>query len=168
MEGENESAPPEHVKVVFDLAGHEHVASESLWARPLPDGTFELDNVPFFVRAIACGDVVETEQRDGCHWFVRVARLSGNSTVRFFFDDAGLDLTEAMRPFRELGCGWEGGQGGVRGAQSAAVHVPAAVDFAKVYTLVNTLLDEHGAEGDYGCLDAVHREQLAKAEAELE
>jgi hypothetical protein len=46
---------------------------ESLWAVDQDDGTARLDNIPWFVRGIACGDIVTTEPDDegdgAARWF---------------------------------------------------------------------------------------------------
>ena len=37
------------------------LATEGVWARPVGEGEFELDNVPWFARGVAFGDRVRAE-----------------------------------------------------------------------------------------------------------
>ena len=62
--------------------GEGNTEVESLWARAVPEG-YEVDNIPFYVLGLACGDVVSTRQdSDGDLWVKAVVRKSGNSNVR--------------------------------------------------------------------------------------
>ncbi|MGW2826210.1 DUF4265 domain-containing protein [Streptomyces sp. NPDC001443] len=75
-----------YVKVHFrlEIEGDRPPASvESLWAVDQGDGTARLDNIPWSVRGIACGDVVATEPDDeGVRWAGEVVRRSENCTIR--------------------------------------------------------------------------------------
>ena len=77
----------EHVKVLFrierDEDGYPPEDAESVWAVPV-EGGYQIDNVPFFVRDIALGDVVAAEPaQDGMLEFTgKVLRRSGHSTYR--------------------------------------------------------------------------------------
>lgn len=67
------------------------VSVESLWAVGQADGTVRLDNVPWFVRGIACGDIVVVEaDQGGMLCGGGVVRASENCTVRLIvFRDGG-------------------------------------------------------------------------------
>jgi hypothetical protein len=53
------------VKIVFSLEqdedGYPPVKTESLWAKPKADGSFELDNTPFYAQGISRKDIVAAE-----------------------------------------------------------------------------------------------------------
>ncbi|WP_393954587.1 DUF4265 domain-containing protein [Streptomyces murinus] len=50
---------------------------ESLWAVDQSDGTARFDKIPWFVRGIACGDIVATEpDEEGVRWAGEVVRRS--------------------------------------------------------------------------------------------
>jgi hypothetical protein len=78
----------ELVKVFFrlekDKDGYPPVEVESLWAIPREDG-FELDNIPFYARGVALGDVVKVEKaEDGGLEFTEVVRRGGHSCYRIW------------------------------------------------------------------------------------
>lgn len=57
---------------------------ETVWARPLGDHLFELDNTPWYAYGLSWHDVIEARAQtpEGFPEFVRVARKSGHRTVR--------------------------------------------------------------------------------------
>lgn len=75
-----------YVKVHFRLEIEDDrppASVESLWAVDQGDGTARLDNIPWFVRGIACGDVVATApDEEGVRWAGEVVRRSENCTIR--------------------------------------------------------------------------------------
>ncbi|MGY4645192.1 DUF4265 domain-containing protein [Cellulomonas sp. URHB0016] len=84
-----QESPPEGpgAHVLFDLAvqdGWPPVSGERVWAYELGDDRFRIDNVPWFVRDIAVGDVVLAHAPDpGSHpKFVRVLEPSDHITIR--------------------------------------------------------------------------------------
>lgn len=80
--------PPGFVKVRFNLeAKDEHgwppMDSEGLWAEPLGDDTYRIDNVPWFVRNLAADDVVDARAgSDDALWAISRRSQSGRLTVR--------------------------------------------------------------------------------------
>jgi hypothetical protein len=76
----------DRVKVLFRLEkdedGYPPVEVESLWGIRRSDG-IELDNIPFFAKGVALGDIVEsTTAGDGALEFESVVRRGGHSTFR--------------------------------------------------------------------------------------
>ena len=53
----------ERIKVLFQLqrdeGGYPPADVEQIWAEPLGNNLFKIDNVPFFVKGISCEDIVE-------------------------------------------------------------------------------------------------------------
>ena len=88
-----------HVHLIFPLIQDEEnyppVGSERLWAKKVGDYSFEVDNIPFFVKGVSSGDVVTAEEKEGTLYFKEVEKLSGNSTIRVvvFGDDNVKDKT---------------------------------------------------------------------------
>lgn len=80
--------PPRFVKVLFNLElkdedGWPPVASEGLWAEPLGQDSYRVDNVPWFVRSLAADDIVEARAgSDGVLWATGRRSLSGRLTIR--------------------------------------------------------------------------------------
>jgi hypothetical protein len=81
-------AKPELTKVIFDLEPDAPSSTETLWAKPLGDSLYKLDNAPWYARGCALGDVVRCSEEAGeLPRFVEVVRPSGNRTVRVFVPD---------------------------------------------------------------------------------
>ncbi|MCA0315446.1 MAG: DUF4265 domain-containing protein [Candidatus Melainabacteria bacterium] len=76
----------EFVKIRFRLEVRDQwppVDSEGLWAVPLGENRYRLDNTPWFVRGIACGDIVIAQaDSDGILWFVERDKWGGHMTIR--------------------------------------------------------------------------------------
>src|SRR4051812_4703616 len=74
------------VKIFFPLErdddGYPPTDVEALWSIPLGDGTFQIDNLPFYVRNLSLGDVVEVSIRNNRYEFDSIKRRSHNSIVR--------------------------------------------------------------------------------------
>jgi hypothetical protein len=99
------------VKVLFELeqddSGFPPETHETLWAIPT-DGGYRLDNVPFFAKGVAYGDVVAGSLIEGDNiGFSSVVRPSGHSTCRVVLVDDDADVKAARRIFEELGCSTE-------------------------------------------------------------
>lgn len=92
---------------------------EGIWASPLGGDKYEVDNIPFFVKGISCGDIIEAEKVGDLLQFQRLVTGFDNSTIRLIIYD--LSQTEDVcRRLRGLGCSVEGS--GTEGLIS--IHVP--------------------------------------------
>lgn len=59
------------------------IGYENTWAAPLGDGTYRLENPPFFIYNVSLNDIVAaTPDEDGWLQFLTVVRRSGNVTLR--------------------------------------------------------------------------------------
>lgn len=100
----------QEVKVQFNLTKDEDdwppFTTEFVWATPLSDVLFRLNNVPFFATEVSMGDEVIVSLKDGNYWFLNVATKSTNSTVHVFcFDD--LKRLELQNWAQHHDCVWE-------------------------------------------------------------
>lgn len=86
-----------------DEYGYPPTTGEGLWAMKRAEDTFELDNIPFFVRGISAGDVVHAEFIAGEYLFVSTIIPSTNSTYRLLFNDV-VQVKEVRRTLLALGC----------------------------------------------------------------
>lgn len=82
-------------KILFyldrDQDGYPPVDVESLWASSRDEG-YELDNIPFYAKGVALGDIVSAEaDAGGALVYGRVVRRGGHSTYRIWLRDAGPD-----------------------------------------------------------------------------
>lgn len=89
----------DHVRILFrlekDADDHPPAEVERFRARRLEDGSFEIDNIPFFVRDISVGDVVSARSHEGEWEFSELISASGNSTLRVIvFDEAHVASTK--------------------------------------------------------------------------
>ena len=113
-------------RLVQDADGYPPGNYESMWARRLPDGTYEIDNIPFYSYDVAVGDIVKVQEVDGELFFSERVKDSGNSVIRMRIYDPG-DLDNIRAELRSLGCDSEG-DGVV-----LAVNVPADVPYGPIF-----------------------------------
>jgi hypothetical protein len=106
----------ETVKVRFVLEPDEHgyppFETEDLWAAPIGDGTYRIDNAPFFVLDIAVGDIVRAApDRHGVLWAGDRLISSGNCTIRIIPSEGrgpSRGHQYVLDVFTMLGAGGEG------------------------------------------------------------
>lgn len=126
-------------KIIFALPSDAPSTTESLWAKPLGGGLFEIDNTPWYARGYALGDIVRCEEQSSeLPQVIELVTPSGNLTVRIFVP-AGPErelrkqrVTDALRRY---GCMFEG-MGVDKGL--IAVTIPRDVD----HDLILRHLDE--------------------------
>jgi hypothetical protein len=121
----------EYVKVSFKLPrgddGYPPVDWENLWAIPLSDGSYRVDNVPFYVNPISSGDVVAASHVDGQLTFQKFLAGGGHSTVRVVVYEVDR-VAELRSKLSGLGCATE-----LSNVPSFfSVDVPADVNFSGV------------------------------------
>ena len=118
-------------KIVFVTVDEDGAAEvETLWASPLGDATYVLENSPFTAYGVSWQDVVEArpDPADGGRLaFVRVARKSGHRTVRAIVARAADAERLVTRPMRALGCTVEGAT-----STLLAIDVPPDADLGAV------------------------------------
>ena len=85
---------------------------------------YRIDNIPWFARGLASGDVVEAKaDTDGVLWIVRRLRWSGHMTIRVMCQ-RDEDALSARDSFKEFGADVEvAGHWGL-----LALEIPAGVD----------------------------------------
>lgn len=132
----------EQKKVLFvqgnDEGGYE---TESLWC-DIADDNFVIDNIPFIAKRISVGDVIKAEydNDDKQYYFDDFVAVSGNTTVRIFFENS--NLIEATRGVLEgFGCDSEV----LLQRKVVAVNIPKSLN----YKPVKDFLDEGESGGDW-------------------
>ena len=141
------SKSDKHVKVLFEVTGEDGTSEvESVWAVPVHGG-HRLDNIPFYARGWALGDIVATTpDPDGLLRVTGLVSESGHSTLRLWFADAG-DVQGVRDGLRGLGCASE-----LDLSRLVAVDVPPDVPLAKVRIYLDPM-EGHGVfELEEGCL----------------
>jgi hypothetical protein len=114
------------LRLTPDEDGYPPFSIEGVWASRNPDGTYEIENIPFYSYDVAVGDVVRAEEVDGELFFVERVKDSGNSVIRMLIYDRG-ELDKIRAELRSFGCDSEGD--GV----ILAVNVPAEVSYAPLF-----------------------------------
>ena len=74
-------------KVIVDLPNHWASSAESMWAFQLENGTYQIDNIPFYAYGINYNDIVRVDAsgKVGIPVVVEVVAPSGHQTIRVIF-----------------------------------------------------------------------------------
>ncbi len=103
-----------YVKIIIPLEqdedGYPPVSAERIWALDAGEGRYKLDNIPFFARELALGDIVSAVPEEGADEgilrYQRVVEPSGHSTFRVLvYDKAQIQAVRGL--LEQLGCGTE-------------------------------------------------------------
>lgn len=99
-----------HVKILVhteSVDGYPPEEWEGLWATPMGNGHFKIDNIPFYAKNLSCDDIVEATRQGSEYVFQRVVEPSENSTIRvMLYDLAGEDAVRKV--LNAMGCSIEG------------------------------------------------------------
>jgi hypothetical protein len=125
----NESA----AKVLFRVPSTDGDATiETLWAIPLGDDLYKLENSPFYAYGVSWQDVVFApyDEQEGFPTFRHVVERSGNRTVRIFFDppvapDNASD--QVLQGLVAAGCSYEGAN-----RNYISINIPPEVELQQV------------------------------------
>lgn len=91
-----------------DDAGYPPAENEWILAEGRVDGSWVVDNVPWYSRDVSLGDVVTAElDSDGLLWFREVVERSGHSTIRVLVLHGEQETQAIRQQLSELGCGSE-------------------------------------------------------------
>lgn len=128
------------VKIAFEVSGQNDsgIEVERLWAKPVQDDVYEIDNSPYQVYGISWGDKVEATKLDSELKFVRVVARSGHSTYRIRLP-CGRDHSYFLQYWPELevlGCTYEGADGERR---LYSIDVPSANSVSGAYSILQRL-----------------------------
>jgi len=118
---------------------------ETLWADPLGNDRYRLDNTPWYAYRVSYGDVIEARPDEGgLLVFVKVVEKSGYRTIRLILNPPADESPESqaiLDHLRETGCTYEGADPGF-----LAIDIPPAVELSAVRAyLIST-----GQEWEYG------------------
>ena len=130
----------------------DNIAEETLWAVPLENGLYQIDNIPFYAPNVSNKDIISIEDDEGVLYFDDLIEASGHSTVQIiFFDDS--KSKGLLKELEMIGFNWEG----MKEQPYYTVDIPFGVS----YNPVKALLDKKAEAGilDYkeSCLAENHR-----------
>ena len=120
-------------KVLFRVPDDQGGATvETLWAVPLGDDLYQLDNSPFYAYGVSWQDTVlaPTDPQEGLPTFQSVIAKSGNKTVRVIFDppvSPGNASDQVLQGLLALGCSFEGANPGYM-----SVNIPPSAELKQV------------------------------------
>ncbi|QKJ30362.1 DUF4265 domain-containing protein [Mucilaginibacter mali] len=114
-----------------DLKGE--IAEETIWAELVNNEYYKIDNIPFFAPNLAYNDIISVEEDDGVLYFNTLIKSSMHTTIQIIFFDRHKE-SEVLKKIEEMGCAWEGMQGGAY----YAVDVPPNIN----YNSIKVFLDE--------------------------
>lgn len=126
------------VKINFPLPEEDHahgVVAENLWAKPLSEGIYRIENTPFYAYGVSYQDVVAAEENNGKLVYRGVESRSGHSTYRILlqypegYTDPNFNV--AWAPLADLRCTFE-----VAKSRWLAIDVPDSTDVFAVYALL--------------------------------
>ena len=140
------SKHPEMSKVLFRVHETDGTARvETLWATPLGDDLYQLDNSPFYAYSVSWKDIVYApyDPDEQFATFQRVVRKSGHKTIRIIFRESVTEDNDARRVLEQLvslGCTYEGAN-----KRYICLDVSPEVDFDRVrqFLIQNSVQFEH-------------------------
>lgn len=132
----------DRVKILFeyDSGSPDSPELEAMWAIPTIEG-FKLDNIPFYARGIAAGDIVSASpDPDGMLRFESLVTSGQHSTVRLWFaKDHESEVQRIRQELRDLGCTSELSDL----PRLVAVDIPPTIS----YDVVRNVLDSYESDG---------------------
>lgn len=118
---------------------------ETLWAVPVDENLYRLDNSPFFAYGVSWQDIIEARLADDQFLeYVRCVKKSGNRTLRVIFQGYRSEdqpAREILRELRNLGCSYEGMQ-----PRMISINVPPSVDLELI---ADFLSEQSGLQWEY-------------------
>jgi hypothetical protein len=143
----SDSTQRTHVKVLFDIGRDDGTHEvESVWAVPT-EGGYRLDNIPFYARGFALGDVVSaTPDPDGLLRCTGLVTASRHSTIRLWFADAS-NVQKVRDDLRAMGCDSE-----LDLPRLVAVDVPPDVPYERIRSYLDDKELASVFEYEEGCL----------------
>lgn len=102
-----------------------------MWADEVQPGVYSIDNIPFFIKGISSGDLVEANDDGEGLVFCKLVRPSGNSVIRLYVAKVS-HVQNVRAEFKALGCESELSHI----PKLIAIEVPENVPFGPVADLV--------------------------------
>ena len=108
--------------------GEGEFETESLWCIKIID-YYVVDNIPFVAKRIALGDAisVEYDENDKVYYFNDFIKVSGNSTIRLYFEDENI-IQKSREELKKIGCESEA----LLARKLVAINVPKKTDYIPV------------------------------------
>lgn len=138
-------------KIVFELTPDEDdyppVSAESIWGIYAGDGTYTLDNTPYYVDGVSKGDSVQVKSSGDEMIAVRVAKQGGHSTVRVFASDTE-GKSKIIAHLHQLGASCSPSQE----MSLFTVDIPSDCDFFAIDRYLSDIADGENIAYEDACL----------------
>src|SRR5262245_30382014 len=92
-----------HFRLEKDEDGYPPDDWESVWAEEVEPGLYRLDNIPFFIRGVSCGDLISANLVGDELHFGQIVHASGNSVLRVVVSDETA-VGDLRTELRAMGC----------------------------------------------------------------
>ena len=124
-----------------DEDGYPPFSIEGLWCKKTGNGTYIVDNVPFYTYGISLGDEICVTKENGEYLFQSIVNPSGNSTLRVHFNDKRIQIVKAK--LLDMGCKVE-----ISNLPSfISINVPSEVSLKGVEDVLSNMEKEYESLG---------------------
>jgi hypothetical protein len=101
---------------------------ETLWAIPVSDNIYRLDNSPFEIYGVSWQDIIKTEpDTNGFPFFTAIVEKSGHRTIRVLVEKDSDKFKDLAAKIIEFGCTYERAF-----SRLVAIDIPPSVELQKV------------------------------------
>ena len=117
-------------KVIVHLPNHWYLKGESLWARALGRGLYEIKSIPFLAYDLNLGDVVraKADSPDLKPEIRSLVRRSGNRTIRIIFNTTEQKRNQLLGVLKKMGVRHEGMNEG----RYVTLNIPPDADYEAI------------------------------------
>lgn len=128
------------VSIPVERASRSGASSEGVWVKlvkPLPPqrAIAEVDNIPFSLNSLSCGDKILVEYREGRVVFDSIIERGGHSTFQIFVERKSGDASKMLDTIKAIGCDWEKGKH--LDGQHYALDVPPDVNIHDIHEILD-------------------------------
>ena len=124
-----------------DEDGYPPFSIEGLWCKKTGNGTYIVDNVPFYTYGISLGDEICVTKENGEYHFQSIVNPSGNSILRVHFNDKRIQIVKAK--LIDMGCKVE-----ISNLPSfISINVPSEVSLKGVEDVLSNMEKEYESLG---------------------
>jgi hypothetical protein len=131
-----------YIHIIFPLKqdsdSYSDSGAERLWAKRISQNQYQIENIPFYVKGLSFGDIVEAKEiSEDVYEFIRIQKHSGHTTFRIFVSEDVSDkervLQNILKDLNSLGAQTEG----MEGSSLTAIDLPPTTDISKVGQYLN-------------------------------
>jgi hypothetical protein len=126
---------PLKIRITLPLSDWHDYSAETLWATPIGDNEYVLDNSPLFANELSYKDTIYavTENDNDFPEFKCVTKRGGHSTYRIILESTTTleKYSDYIKPLNDIGCTFEGFK-----ERQYALDIPPETDINKAFELL--------------------------------